>query len=413
MREGFFYFDQNFAMQVVLIDLHWKKLLPLTFSRSLSDLLIGCSTIRSKWETALNVDVAVVSRDYLQGLYGEQLSGECLVLNSGLLPTASILNGIQSLEKGQVLKNGDRFLVGKLEVSIAENLFKKVAEGESIDLDGFGSNPTEWSEDLEIIDRPSDIFAHNDTWLRKDFEPCEPTPKSQIPEGVQLIGSEIYVHPTAKIGPCILNASTGPIYIDAHAEIMEGSLIRGPFYLGEHSTVKMGAKIYGATSVGAHCKVGGEIGNSVIHSYSNKGHDGYLGNSVLGSWCNLGADTNTSNLKNNYGEVKVWDYATETQSPSGLQFHGLVMGDHSKSSINTMFNTGTVVGMCANVFDGGFPPKFVPSFTWGSPGQMTSFKMEKAFEAAEAMMSRRNLDLSETEREIFRFVSDYDKKFRG
>jgi UDP-N-acetylglucosamine diphosphorylase/glucosamine-1-phosphate N-acetyltransferase len=212
----------------------------------------------------------------------------------------------------------------------------------------------------------------------------------------------------------ILNAETGPIYIGPKAEVMEGTIIRGPFSLGTSSSTKMGAKIYGATSVGAHCKIGGEVNNSIINDYSNKGHDGFLGNSVIGSWCNLGADTNTSNLKNNYSEVKTWSYRANSLEKSGRQFHGLIMGDHSKSSINTMFNTGTVAGMCANVFDGGFPPKFIPSFSWGSPHNgFVEFKMDKAISAAKAMMSRRNVEFSSQDESIFRVVSELDRPFRN
>jgi UDP-N-acetylglucosamine diphosphorylase/glucosamine-1-phosphate N-acetyltransferase len=210
----------------------------------------------------------------------------------------------------------------------------------------------------------------------------------------------------------MINTKTGPVYIGKDAQVMEGCTIRGPFSLGDHAVLKMGAKIYGATSIGAYSKVGGEVNNSILHDFSNKGHDGFLGNSVIGSWCNLGADTNTSNLKNNYGEVKVWDYESEHLRNTGLQFHGLIMGDHSKAGINTMFNTGTVVGVSSNIFGGGFPPKFIPSFSWGSPENgFEPFRMDKALQAAEAMMVRRDKSLSEGDKAAFAFAREYDSRF--
>ncbi len=207
----------------------------------------------------------------------------------------------------------------------------------------------------------------------------------------------------------VLNSSEGSIYIAKDAEIMEGSLIRGPFALCEHATLKMGAKIYGGTTIGPHSKVGGEVSNSVIQGFSNKGHDGFLGNSVIGEWCNLGADTNNSNLKNNYGEVSLWSYQTNKLEPTGLQFCGLIMGDHSKCGINTMFNTGTVVGVSVNIFGGGFQQKFIPSFSWG---ENATFQLEKAFDVAEKVMERRKITLSEVDKDILTAIFEQTKVFR-
>ena len=203
----------------------------------------------------------------------------------------------------------------------------------------------------------------------------------------------------------IINASTGPVYIGRDAEIMEGCMIRGPFALGEHATLKMGAKIYGATTIGPHCKVGGEVNNSVIFGYSNKAHDGFLGNAVIAEWCNLGADTNNSNLKNNYGMVKAYNYSKKDYINTGLQFCGLMMGDHSKAAINTMFNTGTVTGICANIFGSGFPPKYIPSFAWGGFDDESVFQLDKALELAAEVYKRRELIFDKKEQDIINHVN--------
>lgn len=209
-----------------------------------------------------------------------------------------------------------------------------------------------------------------------------------------------------------MNSETGPIYIGRNAEIMEGSCVRGPFVLGESATLKMGTKIYGATTIGPYSKVGGEVSNSVIMGYTNKGHDGFIGNSVIGEWCNLGADTNCSNLKNNYGSVRVWNYRLEKMVDTGLQFCGLIMGDHSKTGINTMLNTGTVVGVAANIFGGGFPDKFIPSFSWGGAHGFETFELDKAFEVAERMMDRRGVKFTDADREILRHIYSFSEKYR-
>ena len=217
----------------------------------------------------------------------------------------------------------------------------------------------------------------------------------------QLIGNDVFIEAGAKVEHVILNSETGPIYIGKDAEVMEGSVIRGPFVLGEQGVVKMSAKIYGPTVIGPYCKVGGEITNSVMQAYSNKGHDGFMGNSVVGEWCNFGADTNTSNLKNNYSKLKIHSFETGEMEQTDLLFCGVLMGDHSKTGINTMLNTGTTVGVSANVFDAGFPPKFIPSFSWGGRGETgTKFILDKAFEVAENMMKRRNVELTEGDKKI-------------
>ena len=267
-------------------------------------------------------------------------------------------------------------------------------------------NVIEYHDSFTQINRLVDIFSYNHHCIESDFESLTKNRISQkLSSSNQLISPEhIFVEEGAVVEHAILNASNGPIYIGKNAEIMEGCLIRGPLAMCEHSVLKMGAKIYGANTVGPFCKVGGEVTNSVFQSYSNKGHDGFLGNSVIGEWCNLGADTNNSNLKNNYAEVKLWNYSHDRFENTGLQFCGLVMGDHSKCGINTMFNTGTVVGVSANIFGAGFPRNFIPSFSWGGSSGYITFKLNKAYEVAHKAMQRRSKSFDEVEKSILDHV---------
>ena len=326
-----------------------------------------------------------------------------------------MVNDIGELNVEEMITYRGKFIATRINADSAKKLQEEIDQGKGISFTFFQKKEVFFNQELTLIEKPSDIFAYNGDILKSDFyRKTKNFHTTEFDEGVFTKGSEIFIEDGAKLNHCVLNAEDGPIYISSGAEVMEGSLIRGPFFLGEHSSVKMGAKIYGPTSIGKHCKVGGEVNNSIIHDYSNKGHDGFLGNSVIGSWCNLGADTNTSNLKNTYDEVKVWDYSREAIVPTGRQFHGLIMGDHSKAGINTMFNTGTVVGMCANVYGGGFPDKFVPSFSWGSPDKgFVSFRMDKAEEMATAMMKRRDIQFSSTDKMIFETVEKHDKKYRS
>jgi UDP-N-acetylglucosamine diphosphorylase/glucosamine-1-phosphate N-acetyltransferase len=223
---------------------------------------------------------------------------------------------------------------------------------------------------------------------------------------------KIFIEEGASANDTTFNTTTGCIYIGKDAEVMEGSVVRGPFALCEHSVLKMSSKIYGATTIGPHSKVGGEVNNSVVFGYSNKAHDGFLGNSVIGEWCNLGADTNNSNLKNNYANVKLWNYSGENFIDTGLQFCGLIMGDHSKCGINTMFNTGTVAGVSSNIFGSGFPRNFIPSFSWGGAQGFTTYRFEHAIETAQLVMQRRNTELTDNDKDILKYIFDNDEKFR-
>ncbi|HEY6144557.1 MAG TPA: putative sugar nucleotidyl transferase, partial [Flavobacterium sp.] len=326
---------------------------------------------------------------------------ENVMINASFLPNSVLAEMVSNLEKNQVIFKGEDVIA-----------FHTYENQQEVDFDTY--EVIEFEGDCIRIENTWDIFSKNDAAIREDFELLTEDRKSQpIPKSVNTIDKEnIFIEEGAKLEFVTLNASKGPIYIGKNAEIMEGSVIRGPFALCEGSVVKLATKVYGATTVGPYSKIGGEVNNSVLFAYSNKGHDGFLGNSVLGEWCNIGADSNNSNLKNNYEEVKLWDYETEAFEKTGLQFCGLMMGDHSKCGINTMFNTGTVVGVSANIFGSGFPRNFVPSFSWGGAGGFTVYMTRKAFETASLVMARRGIDFDEKEKAILQHVFDETKIWR-
>ena len=276
-------------------------------------------------------------------------------------------------------------------------------------------NSIEYQGDYLLLEHPWELFSKNKEILAYDFDLLTRDRVSQsLSDTNTVLGDrdQIFLEEGARVECSILNTQDGPIYIGKNAQIMEGCIVRGGMALCDHAILKMGAKIYGASTFGPYCKVGGEVNNAVLMAYSNKGHEGFLGNSVLGEWCNLGADTNTSNLKNNYAPVRLWNYATEGFAKTGLQFCGLMMGDHSKAGINTMFNTGTVVGVSANIFGSGFPRNFMPSFSWGGASGYTEYKTNKAFETARAMMARRGVEFDEAEQSILEEVFQQTEKYR-
>lgn len=376
-------------------------LLPLTFTRPVCDLRIGILTIREKWEQRMDATTGTLTEDYLSEKFPLKVGADNLFIHGAVCPTDALVASVLSLQSGQQLVQGD--------VIIAERSGNADATLTTLRPDAIL-----FEEDVTILRHPWDIFSKNGKELEADFELLTSGRKS-LPVSLTntVIGSgAIFLEEGAKVEASILNTTGGPIYIGRDADVMEGSIIRGPFALCEHGQVKMGAKIYGPTTVGPHSKVGGEVNNSVVIGYSNKGHDGFLGNSVLGEWCNLGADTNNSNLKNNYDEVRVWSYRTGRFERTGLQFCGLIMGDHSKSGINTMFNTGTVVGVSANVFGAGFPRTFIPGFTWGGASGFMEYRIDKALEAAARMMERRGIELDAVEETILRTVFDLTKGYR-
>lgn len=379
-----------------------NSLLPFTFTRPVADIRVGILTIREKWEKYLGYTTTTLTEDYLMEKYPMVEMEENILINASFLPNEVLVEMILNLEKNQAIIYEEEIVA-----------FYSENTQQEIDFDTYEMLPLE-NEVMQIV-HTWDIFSKNDKAIRDDFELLTQDRMSQpIPKSVNVIAPEhVFIEEGAKLEFVTLNASTGPIYIGKDAEIMEGSVIRGPFALCEHAQVKLATKIYGATTVGPHCRVGGEINNSVLFAYSNKGHDGFLGNSVLGEWCNIGADSNNSNLKNNYEEVKLWSYETGSFQKTGLQFCGLMMGDHSKCGINTMFNTGTVVGVSANIFGSGFPRNFVPSFAWGGASGFTTYQIKKALDTARIVMNRRGVVLDEVEQKILQFVFEETVKWRN
>jgi UDP-N-acetylglucosamine diphosphorylase/glucosamine-1-phosphate N-acetyltransferase len=379
-----------------------NALLPFTFTRPVADILVGIMTIRQKWEMRLGSTTTTLTEEYLSEKFPMVEMEENIMINGSFLPNTILAEMVSNLESNQAIFKGDDVIA-----------FYTSENQEEVDFDTY--EIIEFEGNCIRIEHTWDIFSHNDAAIREDFQLLTEDRKSQpIPKSVNTIAKEnIFIEEGAKLEFVTLNASSGPIYIGKDAEIMEGSVIRGPFALCEGAIVKMATKIYGATTVGPHSRIGGEVNNSVLFGYSNKGHDGFLGNSVLGEWCNIGADSNNSNLKNNYEEVKLWSYETEGFAKTGLQFCGLMMGDHSKCGINTMFNTGTVVGVSANIFGAGFPRNFVPSFSWGGASGFTTYLTKKAFETARLVMSRRNIEFDEKEVAILEHVFEETKKWRN
>jgi UDP-N-acetylglucosamine diphosphorylase/glucosamine-1-phosphate N-acetyltransferase len=364
-------------MHIILFeDNLYTQFLPLTFTRPVGDLRIGMLKISEKWEKMMQTSVAHDTRDYLQALFPTSADSEAICINARVLPDEGLVKTIQALENDATLMQNDRIIARK----------------------GTGEKTVHYNGDVLILEKISDLFSKNGEALQRDFDLLtENRSSAPLHESNIVIGDKnnVFLEEGAQVYASTFNTLSGPIYIDKDAEVMEGSHVRGPFYLGEHSQLKLGTKVYGPTTVGPHSKIGGEVSNSVILGYSNKGHDGFLGNSILGEWCNLGADTNTSNLKNNYSTVRIWNYGERQYADTGLTFCGLIMGDHSKCSINTMFNTGTVVGVAANIFGGDFPPKHVPSFSWGGSSGSVEYDLNKALMTAERVIARRAMSLDE------------------
>ncbi|WP_299256568.1 GlmU family protein [uncultured Aquimarina sp.] len=377
-----------------------NSLLPFTYTRPVADIRIGILTIREKWEHYLGFTTSTITEEYLSGKFPMVELEENVMINASYLPTENLVIMVKNLEPNQAIFFED------------EPIAFYAKEDQEVDFDTY--DVIQYSYDVFTVKYTWDIFSKNERAIKEDFDLLTKDRQSQpIPASNNVIAPEnVFLEEGARLEFVTLNASGGSIYIGKDAEIMEGSLIRGPFALCDHSTIKMGAKIYGGTTVGPHSKVGGEVNNSVIFGYSNKGHDGFIGNTVVGEWCNLGADTNTSNLKNNYAPVRLWSYETEGFAKTGLQFCGLMMGDHSKCGINTMFNTGTVIGVNANIFGSGFPRNFVPSYSWGGNSGFTTYLTKKAFEVAKVVMSRRGIELTEEDQKILEHVFEETQPWR-
>ena len=386
-------------MNFILVDgPNRDHLLPFTFTRAVAELRLGILTIREKWEYQLKTICEILSQDYLEELYAVRLSADSIYINSAVLPTPELIHAIKNLRSGERLTaNGALIALRSVDI-ITVSEFNRAA----------GFQDVEYKSEITTIKNPWDLFVLNGEAIASDIELIkEDRLWEKAPSNCNILGEDaVFIEKGAKLNFVNINANDGPVFIGSDAEVMEGSMIRGPFALCSNSTLKMGAKIYGGTTIGPHCKIGGEVNNSIFMAYSNKAHDGFIGNSVIGEWCNLGADTNNSNLKNNYGNVRVWNYQSQSYIDSKRQFCGMFMGDHSKAGINTMFNTGTVIGVSSNIFGGGFPAKHIPSFSWGGAEGFDRFKLDKAIEVATAMYKRRGLEFGETETSIMQYLHE-------
>ncbi len=385
-------------MHLVLFDDAARgQLFPFTHTRPAADIRCGILTLRERWEKLLGFSESYsLTAPHLQILYpAPPQPGRQLLINGRIQADTELAAAVQQLSPGQSLHAGGLLIAAVLE------------SNEGGGLEALGSHtPCEYPGSFGVLERPWDIFAQAEAAIGADFQLLTAGRESAaIPDDARISGTQFFIEPGARIGAgTVINAKEGPVYIGADSEIMEGCLVRGPFALCEGATLKMGAKIYKGTVIGPGCKVGGEVSNVVFFANSNKGHDGFLGNAVVGEWCNFGADSNCSNLKNNYDEVKVWDEASKKSVRSGLSFCGLMMGDHSKCGINTMFNTGTIAGVSCNIWGGGFPEKFIPSFSWGGPEGMSVYKFERAMETAGRVMARRGRELGEAEKAMLQAV---------
>ena len=393
---------------ILFDDRERNHLLPLTFLRPCALIRCGILNMQEKWNKLLNNETSFFTSAYLRKKYITHIDKENLFINATVFPNLSLIDSISGLKPGQALISNEDIL---LSFSMSADEYK------IRQLEQYNDLRTEYFNDFEFISydptvykisRPWDIFAMNGRAIEEDFDLLTKGRESATLSGInkRTEDGRIFIELGAKVDFSVINASTGPVYIGKNAEIMENCAVRGPFALCEESVLKMGAKIYGPTTIGPHCKVGGEVNNSVFFGYSNKAHDGFLGNSVIAEWCNLGADTNNSNLKNTYDIVKLWSYPEQHFVSTGLQFCGLIMGDHSKSSINTMFNTGTVVGVSANIFGDGFPRNFIPSFSWGGAAGLKKFNFQKAVQVATAVFERRGVILSDCDIEILKTLYD-------
>ena len=390
---------------ILFDDEAWNDLRPLTFTRPVAEIRVGILTIREKWEKYLNASFSFLTQEYLSVKYPKVVKDKNVLINGSVLPNTDLISAIQNLKEGEYLSKENVIVAACFSAADVDLLQEEAISAKA---------KIEYAKDIVRVAMPYDIFSLNDLALREDFEFLTKGRNSQaISDTFNVLGKEnVFLEEGANVEFATLNASKGPIYIGKNAEIMEGSLVRGPLAMCESSVLNLGAKIYGATTLGPYCKCGGELNNVVLFGYSNKGHDGFLGNAVVGEWCNIGADTNNSNLKNNYSEVKLWTYSSEKFAKTGLQFCGTIMGDHSKCGINTMLNTGTVIGVSANVFGAGFPRNFIPSFAMGGNHGFKEYRLKAAYEVADLVMQRRGKEFDEVEKNIMTNVFEMTKEYR-
>lgn len=393
-------------MAIILFDDNaHQTLLPLTFTRPVADIRIGIVTIAQKWATHFKLSYSFLTEPYLQAKFPLKFHDRNLFINGSVCPDEALIVAIATLHGSEALIKDGLLIAIKLNESDAK-------EFKAADISKY--KPVPYTESFISIKYPEDIFRNNAAEITKDFKLLTAGRTSATLSSTNtFIGDQFFAEEGAEAECSTFNSKLGPIYLAKTTEVWEGSHIRGSFALCNNSQVKMGTKVYGGTTVGPYCRIGGEVNNAVLWGYSAKGHEGYLGNSVIGEWCNLGADTNNSNLKNNYAEVKLWDYATERYRQTGLQFCGLIMGDHSKSGINTMFNTGTVVGVSANIFGAGYPPNFIPDFSWGGAQGFETYSLKKAFETNAKVFERReHREFNQVEQDILQTVFDLTKQHR-
>lgn len=382
-------------MQLVFSDAqYWESFLPLSFTRPVAEMRCGILTFSERWQKLLGTkDVRYLTELYLQDKYQKPEETESLFLVPNFLPTKSVVKQIKNLDLGEALVYDNELVAAR--INMKDFALSQI------------HTMTDITEELIFFKKHTDLFTYNALCIDFDFDLVtkgRPSLHLSITNGFLGDKLDLFIEEGAKIEFSTLNCTTGKIYIGKNAEVMEGSNLRGPVALCEGSKFNMGSKVYGPTTVGPHSKIGGEVNNIVVFGYSNKGHDGFLGNSVIGEWCNLGADTNSSNLKNNYAEVKLWNYKNKGFENSGLQFAGLIMGDHSKTAINTQLNTGTVVGVAANIFKSGFPPNLVENFSWGGMKGDEKFNLDRAYDVAQRVMQRRNVELTEADKGILKYI---------
>jgi len=390
-------------MNYILFDSEAREnLLPFAHTRPVADIRCGILTMRERWEHLLGTTTGTLTQGYMQACYEHtQTASETIYINGAVLGNYQIAQQTAALSINEALTKDGTVIAARMPYHEGDvhTLNEAMDQMKAVAYDG----------ELVHLRNIWDIFSLNETAINNDWQLLTQNKKSApIPEGIVVNGKDnLFIEEGAVINAgTIINAKTGYVYVGKDAEILEGILLRGPVAVCEHAVIKMGAKIYGATTIGPGCKVGGEINNVVFFANSNKSHDGYLGNAVIGEWCNLGADTNCSNLKNNYDVVKVWNEASQKEVNTGLTFCGLLMGDHSKCGINTMFNTGTVVGVSCNIYGGGFPDKNIPSFSWGGSDGFITYRFDKAMETANKMMGRRNKQLSSAEIAMYQHLFD-------
>ncbi|HVZ25976.1 MAG TPA: putative sugar nucleotidyl transferase [Sediminibacterium sp.] len=384
-------------MAVILFDPPGRNgLLPLSATRALADLRMGMLTIRERWQYWTGQEIWVQTVPYLQPLYSfppADSSGDFLWVDASLLPDEQVLSAIRQLQAGEALRDQHGCIAAVAPVIAGKDHREALQSCRKV---------TQIKE-VSRIRFPWELVQWNDQISRTDFRLLvKQNPSVRLPDSVNIIEpDQVFMEPGARLAYCTLNAATGPIYIARDAEVMEGTTIRGPFYLGPGSVVKMNSRIYGATSIGPFCLAGGEIKNSILTGYSNKAHDGYLGDTIVGAWCNIGAGSTNSNIKNTAGPVKVWDFHAEKYRYAGTKC-GMIMGDYSRIAINSAINTGTVIGMSANVFGEGLLPTIIPSFSWGVKG--VRYEFDKALEAIDNWKKLKQQNLMPQEKEILQYI---------